>query len=366
MRRNRFLTAVLLALAVGSACVGCGENKAAPAAAGTEMSEAAATIEAETEAEETEAGETEAKEAASSGISGTEETTLRVGALKGPTAMGLVRLMKQSEEGKSRGRYRFTIATQPDEVAAKMAAGDLDVALIPANMASVLYNKTEGRVSVIDINTLGVLYCVTGDDSIRTVKDFAGKTVITTGQGATPEHVLTYLLKQNGVTDCSLEFKSEATEIAAALKADPSRIAVLPQPFATVATMQNDAVRTAFSLMDAWDELKTDSRLVTGVTVVRDEVLREHPDAVDCFLEEQGESVEFANTSPSAAAELIASYQIVEKAPVAEKALPLCNIVCISGEEMKTALSGYLETLHAADPKSVGGSLPADDFYYLP
>ncbi len=313
--------------------------------------------------EESDAADSAAEEDAAVDYDG---TLIRVGSLKGPTTMGLVNLMKASDEGTSQGNYEFTMASDPSEIVASVASGDLDIAMIPANLAATLYNKTEGGVSVIDINTLGVLYAVTADESISSIADLAGKTVLTTGQGATPEYALNYLLDANGVTDCTLEFHSEATEIAALLQEDPMQIAVLPQPFVTVAEAQNDQLRTAFSLTDEWDAVtENGSRFLTGVTIVRDAFFEEHEDAVAVFMEEHEQSAESAAADVEGTAELVAEYGILEKAQVAQKALPYCNIVCITGEEMKEALSGYLEVLYQADQTSVGGSLPADDFYLL-
>lgn len=292
---------------------------------------------------------------------------MRVGSLKGPTTMGLVNLMEETEDGDTQGDYTFTMETQPDAIASEIVSGDLDVALLPSNMASIVYNKTQGGISVIDINTLGVLYCVTGDDSIKSVADLAGHTVYSTGQGATPEYALNYLLEKNGVTDCTIEFRSEATEIATALAADPTAIAILPQPFVTVAEMQNDQLHTAFSLTDAWDAVSDDgSRLLTGVTVVRNDYLNAHKDAVDLFLQESAASVDKANSSIPETASLVVKYGIIEKEPVAEKALPECQLVCVTGQEMKDSLSGYLNVLYNANAESVGGNLPGDDFYYVP
>ena len=293
-----------------------------------------------------------------------EEVTLRIGSLKGPTTMGLVNLMKWSEKGETEGKYSFTMETQADVIAAGVISGDLDIALVPANLAAVLYKKTEGKVKVLYINTMGVLECVTGDESIKSIKDLAGKTVLSTGQGTTPEYVLKYLLKGYGVTDCNIEFKSEATEIASILKEDPKKIAILPQPFATVAQVQNDAVKKAFSLTDAWDQLDVDSELITGVTIVRSEILEKYPDAVDQFMKEAVKSAGRGKTDEDATAELIAEYGIIEKAPIAKKALPECNIVTISGSEMKRIVSGYLQVLFDQDPKSVGGAMPQEDFYF--
>ncbi len=294
-----------------------------------------------------------------------ETVTIKVGSLKGPTTMGLVNLMKDSENGDSDGSYEFDMKTQPDEIMAGIVAGNIDIALVPANMASVLYNKTEGGVTLLDINTLGVLYCVTADETITSVKDLAGKTVISTGQGASPEYVLRYLLEKNGIEDCSIEFKSEATEIAALLQEDPNKIAVLPQPFVTVATAKNEALKVAFSLTDEWDAVSDGSKLLTGVTVVRNEFLQENPGAVTVFISEHEKSTEKATSDVEGTAALVAEYGIIEKPEIAKKAMPACNIVCISGDDAKTALSGYLQVLFDQDPKAVGGALPEDDFYSL-
>lgn len=356
-----------LVLAAG-VLTGCGEET------GQTAEPASETAEEESDAG-TEAAAAEDRAAAASEETAAEETAealdydgtvIRVGSLKGPTTMGLVNLMKASEEETSQGTYTFTMASDPSEIVASVASGDLDIAMVPANLAATLYNKTEGGVSVIDINTLGVLYGVTADESISSIADLAGKTVLTTGQGATPEYALNYLLAANGIDDCTLEFHSEATEIAALLQEDPMKIAVLPQPFVTVAEAQNESLQTVFSLTDAWDEVTGNgSRFLTGATIVRNAYLEEHPDAVAVFMEEHAQSAEKAVSDVEGTAALVAEYGIIEKAPIAQKALPYCNIVCITGTEMQEALSGYLEVLYEADPSSVGGKLPADDFYMV-
>ena len=293
-----------------------------------------------------------------------DDTVVRIGSLKGPTTIGIVNLMDKASKGESEGNYEFTMAAAADEITAKVVSGDLDIALVPANLASVLYNKTQGGVTAIDINTLGVLYCVTGDTSITSVKDLAGKTVITTGQGATPEYSLRYLLDQNGIADCTIEFKSEATEVAAVLAEDPSQIAVLPQPFVTVACAQNEAIAPAFALEDEWQTLTDGLGMVTGVTIVRNDFLKEHPAAVSTFISEHQASVNAANSDLDTTAALVVANDIIGKEPIAKKAIPSCNVVCITGDSLKTNLSAYLEVLYNYDAKSVGGNLPGEDFYF--
>ena len=293
-----------------------------------------------------------------------DDTVVRVGSLKGPTTIGIVNLMDKASKGTSEGKYEFTMSAAPDEITAKIVSGDIDIALVPANLASVLYNKTEGGITAIDINTLGVLYCVTGDTSITSVKDLSGKKVITTGQGATPEYSLRYLLDQNGITDCEIEFKSESTEVAAVLAEDPSQIAVLPQPFVTVACAQNEAISISFSLEEEWQLTTGGLGMVTGVTVVRNDFLKAHPEAVKTFIKEHGESVNAANSDLDTTASLVVANEIIGKEPLAKKAIPFCNVVCMTGDSVKNNLAPYLEVLYNSDPKSVGGKLPGDEFYY--
>ena len=293
-----------------------------------------------------------------------DDTVVRVGSLKGPTTIGIVNLMDKASKGTSEGKYEFAMSAAPDEITAKIVSGDLDIALVPANLASVLYNKTEGNVTAIDINTLGVLYCVTGDASITSIKDLSGQKVITTGQGATPEYSLRYLLDQNSVTNCEIEFKSESAEVAAVLSEDPSQIAVLPQPFVTVACAQNEAIAVAFSLEDEWQSVTGGLGMVTGVTVVRNDFLKAHPEAVKTFIKEHGESVNAANSDLDTTASLVVANEIIGKEPLAKKAIPFCNVVCMTGDSVKNNLAPYLEVLYNSDPKSVGGKLPGDEFYY--
>lgn len=296
-----------------------------------------------------------------------ESAEIRVGALKGPTTIGLLHLMDEAEKGNTQNTYTFTMASAADELTALVVKGDLDIALLPANVAAIVYQKTDGGVTVLDVNTLGVLYLVSGRDDITGVADLAGRTVYLTGKGTTPDYCLQYLLAQNGLSleDVTLEYKSEATEVAAVLSENPDAVGLLPQPFVTVACAQNDALKVCASLTEEWDKVAEDgSSLLTGVTIVRNDFLKEHKKAVEQFLKDHKESADFANSNVEETAALCVAQEIIAKEPVAQKAIPSCNITCMTGSEMKEALSGYLKVLYELNPTAVGGELPADDFYY--
>ncbi len=301
---------------------------------------------------------TEATETVEAVAEITEDSVMvRIGSLKGPTSIGLLEMMQTAD-------YEFTMETQADALLPKMISGDLDIALVPANVASVLYNKTQGGVEVIDINTLGVLYMVSGDASIESVADLADHTIYTTGKGTTPEFVLQHILDGNGVV-AEVEYKSEATEVAAVLAEDPSAVGMLPQPFATVALKKNDSLQIVLDMTAEWEALDADSALVTGVTIVRKDFLEQHPQAVADFLADHENSSAYAKENIAETANRMVAAGILENAAVAEAAIPYCNLTCITGEEMKAKLSSYLEVLFAADPASVGGALPEEAFYYI-
>ena len=299
--------------------------------------------------------------------SATDDVVVRVAAMKGPTTMGLVKMWQDAEDGTAKGNYEFNMMTGADEIMPMMIKGDMDIALLPANAAANLYQKSDGAITVIDINTLGVLYVVSADDSIATVEDLKGKTIYLTGKGTTPDYALQYLLAQHDIdlSEVTLEYKSEATEVAAVLKENPDGIGLLPQPFVTAACAQNEQLQIVLDVNAEWEACNGGNGLVTGVTVVRTAFLNEHPEAVDVFMEEHEASAAFVNSNVEEAAELVAARGIVEKAPVAAKAMPKCNITYIDGEEMKQALSGYLTTLYEQNPEFIGGAMPGDDFYTI-
>ncbi len=296
--------------------------------------------------------------------------TVNIASLKGPTTMGLVGLMDQAAKGTAAEDYQVSVHGTPDEIVPQIVQGKLDIALVPANLAAVLYNKTKGTdaaIQVAGINTLGVLYVVESGDTVHSIADLKGRTIYSTGKGASPEYVLNYLLTANGLTpgkDVTIEYKSEATEVTAALAAEDGAVGVLPQPYVTIVEAKTPKVRTALDLTEEWAKVNTSSQLVTGVVIVRSAFAAEHPDAVTQFLADYKASTEFVNTNPAEAAPLIVDAGIVPSAEVAVAAIPKCNIVDITGAEMKTTLGGYLSVLFDANPASVGGSLPGDDFYY--
>lgn len=302
-----------------------------------------------------------------------EEQAVRVTALKGPTAMGLVKMMDEAGYGTDEAAgYQFEIAAAPDMVAPLLAKGETDIAAVPANLASVLYNNTKGGVRVIAINTLGVLYIVDTSGSVSSVSDLKGRTIYASGKGSTPEYALNYVLAGNGIdpdADVRIEWKSEHAECLAALLEDPEGIAMLPQPFVTTAQMKDDSIQVVLDLSEEWDKLQEGSEnpsgMITGVAVVRTAFAEENPEAVTAFLEAYADSVAYVNEDTAGAAALVGAYDIVPQA-VAEKALPACNITLITGQEMADKLSGYLQVLYDANPESVGGALPAEDFFFIP
>lgn len=294
-----------------------------------------------------------------------EPVTIRLGGLKGPTTMGMVKFLDDVENGLSSVDCDFTLAANIDEVSPKLIKGELDIAAIPANLASVVYNNTEGAIQLLAINTLGVTYIVDTGSEVNSIEDLRGKTVYASGKGTVVEYTFRYILQANGIdpdNDLTIEWKSEATEVVAVLK-NGGGVALLPQPFVTVAQSSIEGLRIALSMVEQWDALDTESVFVTGVLAVRREFAENYPEQLSAFLDEYRASIEYANSNVSETAQLIERYDIV-KAAVAEKALPYCNIAFYEGGEMQNLIEGYYQVLFEQNPSSVGGALPGEDFYY--
>ncbi len=293
-------------------------------------------------------------------------TDVYIAGMKGPTSIGLVGLMEQNSKRQTKNHYVFSIAGSADEIAPLLIKGELDMAAIPANLASVLYNKTNGGIQLLALNTLGVLYVVSAGIEVQSLEDLRGQIIYAAGKGTTPEYTFRHILSANGIdpdTDLTLEFKSEASEAVAALAKDGKGIAMLPQPYVTVAQGKIDGLQTVIDLNAEWEKLN-DSGIVTGVLAVRKAFADENPDAVKQFLAEYEASVALVSDDLDTTSQLVEKYGIFA-ADVAKKAIPQCNITFISGEEMITPVKNYLGVLYEYDAQSVGQKLPDEDFFYV-
>ena len=296
-----------------------------------------------------------------------EKTTIKIAALKGPTGLGMLKLMSDNDAKTAAENYEFTIVGAPDEIVSKISKGEVDVAAVPTNLAATLYNKTEGKVQMAAVNTLGVLSILTKGEDISSIKDLKGKTIYSSGQGSTPEYALNYILNQNGLEvgkDVKVEYKAEHAELAALVVSGKAKIAVLPEPFVTQVTAKDKDVKIVLNITDEWNKVAGGKSVLTmGCLIVRKDFAEQHKEAFDAFLKEYKESTDYTNTKVEEAAALSEKYDIMPAA-VAKKAIPNCNIVYMDGDEMKAKIPDFLNVLFTANQKSVGGKLPGDDFYY--
>ncbi len=297
-----------------------------------------------------------------------EKSDIHVTVLAGPTGMGAVKLMYDNKEGSALNNYTFNVATNPDEVAAAVINGSTDIAALPVNLASVLFNKTDHDIQVIAVNTLGVLYILENGNTIHTVNDLRGKTIYASGQASTPEYILDFILTNNGIVpdnDVTIEYYTAHNELATFITSGDVLLGMLPEPNVSAVLSSNSDVRIALNMTEEWNKISDDtSMLMQGCVIVNRAFAESNKKAVNQFLSEYKKSIEFVNENISEAAQMIADNGILAKAAIAEKAIKNCNIVYIDGDDMKKSMSGFLEILYTANPASVGGKLPDDDFYY--
>lgn len=292
-----------------------------------------------------------------------QSVKMNVLGLKGPTGMGMAKLIADDKDSKTANDYNVSIIADPTQIASAITTKEQDIVACPLNMSAALYNKTKGGVQILAVNTLGTLYILDKTGTVNSLADLKGKTIVTSGQGATPEYAINYILDKNGLKDSvKVEYLSEHSEVATAILTGKADIVMLPEPNVTVVTTKNSDIKVAINLTDEWDKI-SDTKLAMGCIIGRTEYLKENPDAVAKFLEEYKASVDFIN-SDATAGQLIADAGILDAAPIAQKAIKTSNITFVSGADMKTMVQSNLNVLFTANPKSVGGAMPNDDFYY--
>ena len=302
-----------------------------------------------------------------------DRTLIRIAALKGPTGMGMVKLFADNEAKTSLNRYNPLIVGAPDEIVSKISSGEIDIAAVPTNLAATLYNKTNGKVQLLALNTLGVLNILEKGETVKSISDLKGKTLYATGKGSTPEFILDYILQQNGidpVKDITIIYKTEHSELATLALSGGADLVLLPEPFVTTVLSKNAGFKNVIDFTDEWitATLKTgikDSILSMGCVIVRKEFADANKAAVSAFLKEYEASIEYTNQYIDETAVLVEKYGIMASSALAKIAIPNCNIVFIEGEVMKTQIANLYNIFFMADPKSIGGKLPEDDFYYI-
>lgn len=298
-----------------------------------------------------------------------EPMDVNVYVLSGPTGIGAMNLWAQADAGETFDRYHFTMPGANDEVVAAISNGTADIACVATNLAATLYNKTDAGVICLAVNTLGVLHLLTNGEALDSIADLAGKTIYLPGQGANPEYILRYVLNGNGLdpdSDVTLSFVGEGSELMTVWQNEPTAVILAPQPVATSILMQYENAAEAFDMTEEWDKVSGgDSTLMMGCVIVRKDFCAQYPQTVKDFMEEYAASIEAAQTDAAETAQLCEKFGVIPKAALAEKAIPHCGLTYVDGDEMKAQLSGYLQVMFDADPKSVGGKLPGDDFYYV-
>ncbi len=296
------------------------------------------------------------------------KTDVNVVAIAGPTGMGLVSLMDAQTKGTAANNYHFTVVSDPQQAVAAISNGSADIAAVPTNLASTLYKKTGGKVQTLAVNTLGVLYMLENGDSVKSVADLRGKTIYTSGMGANPEYILRYVLEKNGLDpdkDVKIEFVNDNDTLGTLVANGTAKIAMVPEPKATACRIQNTNIKTVLNMTAEWEKVAGgESTLMMGCVIARKEFAETNAAAIKTFLTEYETSINAVKTDVATAAGLCVTHGIIPKAPIAQKAIPNANLTFVTGSEMKTQLAGYLKVLFDYNPKAIGGSMPADDFYY--
>ncbi|MBZ4684235.1 MAG: NitT/TauT family transport system substrate-binding protein [Fusobacteriaceae bacterium] len=283
---------------------------------------------------------------------------IKVATLKGPTGMGMAKLMEDYSND-----YDFSIYSAPDQLIAKIIKQEVDIAAVPANLASILYNKTKGNIKVAAINTLGILYIAENDDSINSISDLKNKTIYASGKGATPEFILNYFLEKNNLKNVNVVYLLNHSDIASSLVAKKINVALIPEPFLTIAQAKNSDIKVAIDLNKEWEKMTNNSKLTMGVIIINKSILNSK-EKIDKFLNRYKNSIDFVNNNNDLASDLIEKHGIFTNKNIIKKSIPNSNIVFIDMKDGQQYLDNFYKILFDFNPKLIGGKIPNEDFYY--
>ena len=167
------------------------------------------------------------------------ELEIKVYALNGTTALGMAKMIENTENDGM--NYNIELHTAADAITGAIVSGECAIAALPTNVAVKLFNKSEGKLQLLALNTLGVLYLLEdGTQNITSLDDLKGKTIYLPGAGSNPEYITAALLTAAGlevgkdvILDTTTYNSPDALQTAYSAGLVP--LAVLPEPKVTVA-----------------------------------------------------------------------------------------------------------------------------------
>lgn len=294
-----------------------------------------------------------------------EPVNVTIAGLKGPTSIGMIKMIDEKALQNDNYNVEYVQESAPDSLTGKIINGEIQISSVPINLASVLYNKTQGKVQLLAVNTIGNLYIV-GTEDLNAISQLENKTIGMSAKGSTPDFAMNYILNKSGLEGkTELNYSLDHATLAQSVIAEDTKIALLPQPFATQTMLKNPNVKMLIDLNEAWnDASEGSSQLYTGCIIVNKEFAENNPEFISEFLNQYEQSVNWVLENQKDASVLVAKHEIMPDAALVEKAIPYCGITFKNAEEAKSGLNDFYKVLFDSNPASVGGSMPDDEFYF--
>ena len=291
-----------------------------------------------------------------------EEKKINVAVLNGPSCIPISFMMEENSNS-TKSKYVFEKFANPQAVLPKMVKNEIDIAFMPLNVAAKAYNLSE-KIKCVAICGNGNLSLVTKDENIKQFSDIKDKEVFVAGQGSTPEYMFLYLLNQNGIK-ANLNFSVPTANIPSYLIENQIDYAVLPEPFATIATNKDSNLKKAIDLQEEFKKFNKEfENYPLTVIVCTKEFTKKNPTLVKDFLDEYKKSLENTLNHPKIAAEYTQKHELGLNAQIVEKIIPYSSYVYVPAKEAKEQIYNLLNIFQQIDKKSIGPKLPDDNFFY--
>jgi|LGOV01.1.fsa_nt_gb NitT/TauT family transport system substrate-binding protein len=295
-----------------------------------------------------------------------DKTFIKVAAPIGSPTLSIIKMFKDSLMIGSNTEVAYECVKSPDLMASKIMSGEIDIALVPSNLAIKMYNKgIDYKYAATGV--WGVLYIISSED-ITTWEDLKGKEINIIGRGLTPDIVTRYLLKANGLEpdkDVKFNYVNGASELAQLFISGESTLSIMPEPMLSKVMMKKCDTKIVLDLQEEWTKVSgnNDSYPQAGI-FIKNELIENHPELVEEFLLKYEESIKWVNENPSLAGEYSEEFKTGLNAELVKKAIKRSNISYKNAIDSEKALISYYEVLLNFSPDTIGGKLPDDNFYY--
>lgn len=269
----------------------------------------------------------------------------------GAPALAVANIIANGSVG---GNVVQSVVTTGEDVVAKCASGEADMAVLPTNAAVKICSDRDDYL-LFTVNVYGLLY-VLGTENISSIADLQGETLYSIGLGNTPEYVFkticdVYNVSYDANSGIDIKYEADGSTIIPQVLQGKAKFALLGEPAATnlvnKAASQGKTVYRLFDLQQLWQQaVQSDSvgypqaSMIVKKDLLTSKFANELYQALidnSAFLTENCATLNELMKQAGSLLDVNYTVEILER----------CNLTVVRANDAKTDIASYLATFSA-------------------